>query len=178
MKIAIDLGHNVANDGGAVGIRRENDLIMEVGAKVISKLKNSGHEVIECKPSWASSVNDSLRRRCATANASRASIFASIHFNAFDGNAYGTEVYAVSKKGKSVASRIVKNIAALGYTNRGVKFKRFYVLRATAMPAVLIECCFCDSKRDMILFDSEKMANAIVTGLIENMPTENMCNCA
>ena len=34
------------------------------------------------------------------------------------------------------------------------------------MPAILIECCFVDSKADMNLFDAEKMAEAIKVGLI------------
>jgi N-acetylmuramoyl-L-alanine amidase len=34
------------------------------------------------------------------------------------------------------------------------------------MPAILIECCFCDAKVDMDLFDVEKMAEAIKDGLI------------
>ena len=34
------------------------------------------------------------------------------------------------------------------------------------MPAILIECCFVDSKADMALFDAEKMAEAIKDGLI------------
>ncbi|WP_327330961.1 hypothetical protein [Calothrix rhizosoleniae] len=40
------------------------------------------------------------------------------------------------------------------------------VLRNTVMPAILIEGGFCDSKRDMSLFDAEKMADAIVRGLV------------
>jgi N-acetylmuramoyl-L-alanine amidase len=33
------------------------------------------------------------------------------------------------------------------------------------MPGILIECCFIDSAKDMKLFNSESMANAIVKGL-------------
>jgi N-acetylmuramoyl-L-alanine amidase len=33
------------------------------------------------------------------------------------------------------------------------------------MPAILIECCFIDSAKDMQLYDGEAMASAIVTGL-------------
>lgn len=36
------------------------------------------------------------------------------------------------------------------------------------MPAILIECCFCDSTADMNLFDAERMAEAIKVGLIGN----------
>ena len=167
MKYAIDLGHNLRCDGGAVGIRRENDLIMSVGENVIKRLRSAGHQVVECKPTWASSVNDSLNRRVRTANNSRADIGVSIHFNAFsDSRANGTEVFAISDKGKYYANKVVRNIAALGFANRGVKHDRFYFLRATSMPAILIECCFCTSQRDMNLFNADKMAQAIVAGLL------------
>ena len=35
MKFAIDLGHNVCGDGGALGLGREDDLIMADGEFVI-----------------------------------------------------------------------------------------------------------------------------------------------
>lgn len=168
MIFAIDLGHNVNADGGAVGIKRENDLIMAVGENVIKRLRSAGHQVVECKPSWAASVNDSLNRRVRTANASRANVAVSIHFNAFkDARANGTEVFAISTKGQYYAKKVVNNIAALGFTNRGVKQARFYFLRATTMPAILVECCFCTSHRDMNLFNADKMAQAIFNGLVK-----------
>ena len=34
-EIGIDLGHNVRSDTGAIGIRKEDDLIVEVGTRVI-----------------------------------------------------------------------------------------------------------------------------------------------
>ena len=43
MKFGIDLGHNVRSDTGAIGIRKEDDLIVEVGTRVISKLRNRTH---------------------------------------------------------------------------------------------------------------------------------------
>ena len=38
------------------------------------------------------------------------------------------------------------------------------------MPAILVECCFVDSRADMAMFDAEKMAEAIKVGLIEETP--------
>ena len=169
MKFAIDLGHNVRGDGGAVGVGREDDLIMAVGEIVIKRLRNNGHQVVTCKPTWAASVNDSLNQRVRTANASGADVAVSIHFNAFsDSRANGTETFAISNSGKAYAARVNSNIAALGFTNRGVKSARFYFLRATSMPAILVECCFCTSPRDMSLFNADKMAQAIVNGLLNH----------
>jgi N-acetylmuramoyl-L-alanine amidase len=38
------------------------------------------------------------------------------------------------------------------------------------MPSILIECCFCDSKKDMTQYDPDKMAAAIAIGLIGKLP--------
>jgi N-acetylmuramoyl-L-alanine amidase len=38
------------------------------------------------------------------------------------------------------------------------------------MPAILVECCFIDSSKDMNLFNAEAMANAIVKGLTGKVP--------
>ena len=64
MKFAIDLGHNVRGDGGAVGVGREDDLIMAVGEIVIKRLRNNGHQVVTCKPTWARSEERRVGKEC------------------------------------------------------------------------------------------------------------------
>lgn len=166
MKFGIDIGHNCPPDSGAEGIRSENKLTMEVGNKVIAKLENLGHTVIACKPNSARTVNQSLGSRCEKANSNRVDIFVSIHFNAFNGQANGTEVFAISDAGRRVAQKVLDEIVKLGFFNRGVKNgSHLYVLRRTNMPGILIEGCFIDSAKDMQIYDGEAMANAIVVGL-------------
>ncbi|MEM9922512.1 MAG: N-acetylmuramoyl-L-alanine amidase [Cyanobacteria bacterium P01_D01_bin.50] len=168
IKFGIDLGHNVRFDGGATGVNQsENQLIMEVGNKIISKLRALGHKVVECKPSFANSTGHSLRQRTRTANKNNVDRFVSIHFNAFNGQAHGTEVLYISEAGRKLAQPVQNEIVKLGFTNRGVKHRNYlHVLKATRAPAILIECCFCDSWRDMNKYNAEKMANAIVKGLV------------
>ncbi len=166
MKFGIDIGHNCPPDSGAEGIKSENKLTMEVGTKVIAKLESLGHTVIACKPNSARTVNQSLGSRCEKANSNRVDIFVSIHFNAFNGQANGTEVFAISDAGKKVAQNVLNEIVKLGFFNRGVKSgSHLYVLRRTNMPGILIEGCFIDSAKDMQIYDGEAMANAIVAGL-------------
>ncbi|WP_204106646.1 MULTISPECIES: N-acetylmuramoyl-L-alanine amidase [Spirulina sp. CCY15215] len=173
MKFGIDMGHNAPPDTGAVGIRREDDLTKAVGTQVIAKLQNLGYSVVNCNPSWASSVLDSLRKRVQAANSNRVDIYVSIHFNAFNGRASGTEVFATSSAGRKIAAPVLNNVVALGYYNRGVKNgSHLYVLKNTAMPAILVECCFIDSRRDMDLYNTESMANAIVKGLTGVSPVQ------
>ena len=171
MKIGIDMGHNAPPDTGASGIKQEDVLTKEVGVRLINKLESAGHTVIDCTPTSATSVNHSLQQRIDKANAANVSIFVSIHFNAFNGNAYGTEIFAISNAAKGIATPVLNEIVKLGFFNRGVKERRFFVLRKTNMPAILVECCFCDSSRDMNLYNADKMAAAIATGLIGQSPT-------
>ena len=166
MKFGIDIGHNCPPDSGASGIKSEDKLTMEVGNKVIAKLESLGHTVISCKPNSASTVNQSLGSRCEKANNNRVDFFVSIHFNAFNGQANGTEVFAISDAGKKVAQKVLDEIVKLGFFNRGVKSgSHLYVLKRTNMPGILIEGCFIDSAKDMQIYDGEAMANAIVAGL-------------
>lgn len=171
MKYGIDIGHNCYPDLGAKGIEQEDMLTMEVGTKVIAKLRTLGHQVIECKPSRTWSVGSSLRYRCNVANANQVDTFVSIHFNSFNGQAHGAEVYAVSKAGQNIAKRVLECLVELGHHNRGVKDgSHLYVVKHTKMPAILVECCFCDSEKDMALYNAEAQANAIVLGLTGQVP--------
>ncbi|MBD2576741.1 N-acetylmuramoyl-L-alanine amidase [Oscillatoria sp. FACHB-1406] len=171
-KFGIDMGHNAPPDTGAVGIAKEDNLTLAVGTRVIAKLTTLGHIPINCTPKWASSVVGSLNTRCQIANANNVDYYVSIHFNSFNSSANGTEVYAISSGARRIAQPVLDNIVRLGFYNRGVKDgSHLYVLKNTNMSAILIECCFIDSRRDMNLFDAEKMANAIVRGLTGQNPT-------
>ncbi|RUR86065.1 N-acetylmuramoyl-L-alanine amidase [Chlorogloeopsis fritschii PCC 9212] len=171
MKYGIDIGHNCPPDTGARGIKFEDNLTVDVGNRVIAKLKALGHQVVECKPTSASTVGDSLRKRCAKANASNIDVFVSIHFNAFNRQANGTEVFAASDAGRKIAKSVLNEIVKLGFFNRGVKNgSHLYVVRNTDMTAILVEGCFIDSQKDMALYNPEAMANAIVKGLTGKLP--------
>lgn len=92
MKILIDIGHNCYPDTGASAIGDENKMNMEVGLKVISKLKAQGHIVINVTPSSASSVGDSLAQRVNKANSEGGDLYIAIHFNC--GGGHGVEIWA------------------------------------------------------------------------------------
>ncbi|OSB16679.1 N-acetylmuramoyl-L-alanine amidase [Clostridium sporogenes] len=185
MKIGIDCGHTMFGaDYGAVGIKAESNLTREVGTKVISKLQALGHTVIKCYKDTCNSLNDSLSYRTNTANNNNVDLYVSIHFNCYNGSAYGTEVFTYGGKELQQARAVLNNICSLGYTNRGLKDgSNLYVLRHTKAKAMLIECCFCDNRNDMNRYNAENMANAIVKGLVgqttsstPSKPTDNNNN--
>lgn len=177
--LAIDIGHNVPYDSGAVGIRKEDDLNRLVGNALISKLKGRGIKVVNCTPSTAKSLIDSLYQRVITANNSGATLFVSIHHNACSGR-YGSEVLCIKDNYQDelsirVGEAILKELAALGLRNRGVKDRRdLYVINNTSMPALIVECAFVDSSLDMANYNPEKTATAIYKGICTALDlTEN-----
>ncbi len=167
MKIAVDCGHTLNSaDYGAVGIKSESLLTREVGKEVMRLFKNEGHSVVDCTIDNASSLSSSLSYRYNTANNNNCDYYISIHFNAFNGNAKGTEIL-VYNNADSRVNGVLSSITALGFENRGVKQrKNLAVLKNTKMKSMLIECCFCDNAEDMNLFNGLKMAKSIVEGFL------------
>lgn len=174
MLIAIDCGHGCPPDTGASGCGKQEDtLAKNLGFKVAEILVSQGHQVKMVRPSAAKSVNNSLSLRASYANAAKADLYVSIHFNAFSNPAAnGAEVwiYSSNSKIKDKANAVLENICALGYTRRGVKIGSFAVLRLTNMPAMLVECCFLTNQSDINKYDEDKVALAISKGILEKEP--------
>ena len=164
MKIAVDLGHGVNPDRGAVGIIPEENAINEIGRIVINKLRSLGHDVLEVRPSSASSVSNSLAQRYNTANNWGANIFVSFHDNA--GRGLGSEVFTYQTQNLPEAQRWLSKMSALGFRNRGIKDgSRLAVINGTTMKALLFEGFFVDRQEDVDLYnrlDKEKISNAYV----------------
>jgi N-acetylmuramoyl-L-alanine amidase len=166
-KFGIDKGHNCPYDTGAVGVRKEDNLTLALGDKVIEYLRLQGHEVTDCTPVTASSLTESLYLRSTVANRDNVDFFLSIHFNA--GGGKGTEAYAMSDAGRAFAARLVEEVVSLGFIDRGVKLgSGLYVIRNTNAPAVLLEVAFVDSQEDMDKVDTvgiDAIAKRIVKAL-------------
>lgn len=163
MKIAISVGHTLTGKGtGAVGFLNESICTREIGERVKSMLEAQDHEVTYCRVDL--SDND-LAYRVNLANKSDADLFAEIHLNA--GGGLGTEVYTYGDKEVPAARAVLNSIVELGFRNRGIKDgKSLYVIRNTNMTAMLIECCFVDTKEDADRYNADAIAKAIVKGLI------------
>ncbi len=171
MLFAIDIGHNCPpyDTGARTSQYSEDALTKLVGELVISKLNQRGHKAVSVTPKSAYSTDDSLMQRARKANQLDTDYFVSIHFNSFSSpRANGSEIYVydITSAARPLAQSVLSNIVSLGFFNRGVKQARFRVLELTSMPAILIECCFISSDKDMKLFDADKMAIAIVDGLV------------
>lgn len=175
--IAIDFGHNVNYDIGAIDIRKEDELNKLVGEALIEKFREAGINAINCTPSNATSLYDSLNQRCIVANNSNADFFISIHHNA--GGGEGAEVLCyTSGIAEEVGNSILSELSNIGIKDRGVKIRRdLFVINRTRMKAILVECAFVDSERDMRNYDCNKVAEAIFQGVYNKFRIGVNSNC-
>lgn len=163
--IGLNAGHTLISKGTGASSKyaSETQKNREVLLKLTNILKEKGHIVVNCTVD--KSDND-LADIVNIANAQNLDLFISLHLNAYveTEKAMGVETYTYSTTSSSrpVAERIQSNLVkSIGWTNRGVKTANFYVLKNTKAPAILVELGFCDSKKDMELWNTEKIAVAL-----------------
>ena len=174
MKVFLNAGHAPSGnpDPGACGYGlRECDVAKGVADLVAGYLTASGVEIA------GNLQSDSLEEVVDASNESEADLFISIHCNACNGNARGTEVwyYHRSAYGEMLADCIRHQIVdALGTADRGSKGAKpgingLYVLNNTGATAVLVELAFIDNEEDAQLLrdKQDEFARAIARGVTD-----------
>lgn len=183
MKVFINPGHDTKYDSGAVNPNtglRECDVATKVGALVVDYLEAAGCECqimqsdnLAPTPAGRSSYDDRQGATVTeTANDWGADVFVSIHCNAANTEAQGTEVECYgSGAGEQLAQCIQSQIVdSLGTVDRGVKYMpQLLVLKYTDMPAVLVEMAFIDNDEDAELLagKADDFARAIARGVTD-----------
>ncbi len=177
-------GHNKIVPGAA-GYLDELTEDRKITAGVLSLLKEQGHTVYDCSDNSGRTAGMNLSNIVAKCNAHAAAMDISIHLNAAkkdsgDGRTKGVEVFVYSKNSKAytAAERVCRKIAALGFTNRGVKTSTsLYVLKHTHSPAMLIEVAFVDDKDDADLYRKvgvNAICKAIAEGILDRTITSGV----
>jgi len=173
--VVIDPGHG-GPDPGAIGIGgiRETDVVLEVSKIVKDLLSEKGVNVFLTRKN---EIDLDLPPRVSFANNKDADIFVSIHANASRGkrrDINGLETfYYRGWRGRSLAKRIQQQILRVspGSPDRGVKQGRFYVIKNTRMPAVLVEIGFLTGRLDARRLEKtthrKRLAYAIAKGILE-----------
>ncbi len=170
--VVIDPGHG-GRDPGAIGLGglQEKDVILPISRQVNQILQQNGVEVIMTR---SEDYFISLEGRTRLANRAQADLFVSIHANAIGGrrpDVNGIETYYYSS-GRRLAQTIHNSILQnVNVGDRGVRRARFFVLRNTSMPAVLVEVGFLTGNVDNISLANpnfrSQMAQAIANGILQ-----------
>lgn len=170
--VFIDPGHG-GKDPGAIGIGgvREKDIILPISSRIAQILQQNGVQVVMAR---TSDYFVSLQGRVDMAERAGADVFVSIHANALGGNrsdVSGLETYYYDS-GLSLARVVHQNILqSLNVRDRGVRRARFYVLRKSSMPSILVETGYLTGREDAAKLPSaayqNQMAEAIARGILQ-----------
>lgn len=170
--VVIDPGHG-GPDPGAIGINgiREKDIVLPISLEVASLLEQQGIQVVLTRQD---DRDLDLEPRVQIAERANANLFVSIHANAISmsrPDVNGIETYYYSNDGLRLAQVIhASMVQNTGSADRGVRQARFYVIRNTSMPAVLLETGFVTGRDDAPRLGDpayrSQMAGAIARGIL------------
>ncbi len=170
--VLVDPGHG-GKDPGTIGIGgvQEKNIILPIAQDVAALLEQQGVQAILTR---SDDRFVSLAGRVQMAERSRANLFVSIHANALSlsrPEINGLETYYYSS-GQHLAQTIHDSILqGVEIGNRGIRQARFYVLRNSSMPAVLVEVGFLTGREDAARLANsnyrQQMAEAITRGILQ-----------
>lgn len=197
LHVVIDAGHGGRDPGKVQGKMREKAYTLDIAKRLQRILTKRKYKVTLTR---AGDVALGLDARAAKANAVKADLFISVHFNAAEArSARGVETWMLTPTGEaSFAGKTVKKKADLGNRydawnlllaykvqsklagkidaeDRGVKCANFAVLKPLKCPGILVECGFFTNASEAALIATtnqrEKIAQGIADGIFSYADT-------
>ena len=169
--VTIDPGHG-GGDPGAVGIGglQEKEIVLDISQQVAAILEQQGVQAVLTR---TDDREIELQPRVDLAERVNATLFVSIHANAIDmsrPDVNGIETYYFSS-GENLARTIHNSVLqGTGAPDRRVRQARFYVLRKSSMPSVLVEVGFVTGAEDAARLRDpayrSQMAASIARGIL------------
>ena len=143
--VVIDPGHGGEDRGGIPGQKlAEKVFTLDTGKRLARVLRASSD--IEVVMTRDDDRFVSLTERTNIANQYRGSnaVFVSIHYNAAPREgAYGIETYYNNNRAYRLAALVHPRVVqAMNTISRGIRQRRYRVLRNNRLPAILVECGF------------------------------------
>jgi N-acetylmuramoyl-L-alanine amidase len=113
----------------------------------------------------------SLPGRMQMANKTRNAIFISIHYNyTWKQQVSGIETFYHNQPSHQLAKDVHKGVMSRVKVNdRGVKYARYYVIRNTQMPAVLVEGGFVSNSNERSRMKTAWFRDAIARGIADGV---------
>ncbi|AFZ56164.1 N-acetylmuramoyl-L-alanine amidase [Anabaena cylindrica FACHB-243] len=170
--VMIDPGHG-GKDPGAVGIGgiQEKNLILPISKRVAAILQQNGVQAVLTRDS---DYFVTLPGRVAMAERANADVFVSIHANSVGlsrPDVSGLETYYY-ENGLSLARTVHNRILqSVNVRDRKVRKARFFVLRKSSMPSILVEVGYVTGREDVAKLKTSayqnQMAEAIAQGILQ-----------
>lgn len=166
--VVIDAGHGGHDNGGQWGRVYEKHLALDTAYRLESKLKSLGYQTVMTR---RSDYFISLPQRVSTGNSYRNAIFVSIHYNyTWKQEVSGLETFYSSEEGRRLAQLVQSSLIRRTRTvDRNAKYARFYVIRNSTLPAVLVEGGFVSNATERDRMKSGWFRETIAQGIVDGI---------
>ena len=166
--VVIDPGHGGQDRGGQWGLVYEKHLALDTATRLETNLKKMGFQTVMTR---RSDYFITLPQRVATGNSYKNAIFVCIHFNyTWKEHVSGLETFYYSTEGQQLAQCVQGSLVNRTHTvDRSAKFARFYVLRNSTLPAILVEGGFVSNENERDRMKSGGFREAIARGVAEGI---------
>ncbi|MFN6268901.1 MAG: N-acetylmuramoyl-L-alanine amidase [Akkermansiaceae bacterium] len=173
--VIIDPGHGGHDKGGQWGRVYEKHLALDTSIRLEAHLKKMGYNTILTR---RSDYFVSLPGRMQMANKTRNAIFISIHYNyTWKQQVSGIETFYYNQPSHQLAKDVHKGIMSRVKVNdRGVKYARYYVIRNTKMPAVLVEGGFVSNSNERSRMKTAWFRDAVARGIADGVQSYRRAN--
>jgi len=173
--VVIDAGHGGHDNGGQWGRVYEKHLALDTAFRLESKLKAMGYQTVMTR---SSDYFISLPQRVSTGNRYKNAIFVSIHYNyTWKPEVSGLESFYYSEEGKRLAQYVQNSLIQRTHTvDRNAKYARFYVIRNSTIPAILVEGGFVSNAPERDRMKSGWFRETIAQGIVDGIQRYRGCN--
>ena len=162
--VVIDPGHGGQDNGGQWGKVYEKHLALDTAVRLENDLKRMGYQTVLTR---RSDYFITLPQRVAIGNSYRNAIFVSLHYNyTWKENVSGLETFYYNAEGQRLAQLVQSSLVRETRTvDRNAKFARFYVIRNSKLPAILVEGGFVSNETERNRMKSAYFREAIARGI-------------
>ena len=166
--VVIDPGHGGHDKGGQWGLVYEKHLALDIATRLEGEVKKRGFRTVMTR---RSDYFISLPERVRIASRYSDAIFVSVHTNyTWKQGVSGLETFYHSPQSRSLASCVHSGMMSkVRAVNRGVKFARFYVIRNTTCPSILVEGGFVSNPNERSRMKSGWFRQALAEGIADGI---------
>ena len=187
-KIVLDPGHGGKDVGAVADGTLEKTINLQVATRLAAKLRQRGYTVVTTRKS---DTPVSLSQRVESTNKWGADLYISLHCNSADASVSGLEIFSatwhgtpptgdqVPAKERCPANAFDRENAYLTFytqkalldatkaSDRGIKRRRFYVIRDITCPGMLIEMGFLSNNTERQLLKQANRQDAIAKAIAD-----------
>lgn len=173
--VVIDPGHGGHDLGGQWGKVYEKHLALDTAVRLENNLKRMGYRTVMTR---RSDYFVTLPQRVQIGNRYRNAIFVCVHYNyTWKEDVNGLETFYYNATSQSLAQYVQQSVVRRTHTiDRQAKFARFYVLRNSILPAILVECGFVSNGPEREMMKSGGFREAIARGVAEGIARYHRSN--